>query len=67
MRVLFNNISKQKYYILSSITILFQMLFLAVAKEFETEFLKYVEIIVISQTIITFFGSIQFYIKKKNL
>ena len=66
MRVLFNNISKQKYYILSSITILFQMLFLAVAKEFETEFLKYVEIIVISQTIITFFGSIQFYIKKKK-
>ena len=55
-----------EYYFLSCIGIILQFLFLSIVKEYDEDFLKYIEITVLSQTIISIFGSIQFYIYKKN-
>ena len=55
-----------EFYFLSCIGIILQFLFLSILKEYDEEFLKYIEITVLSQTIISIFGSIQFYIYKKN-
>ena len=52
-----------EFYILSFISIVLQFIFLSILKEFNEEFLKYIEITVLSQIIISILGSIQFYIE----
>lgn len=52
-----------EFYILSFISIVLQFIFLSILKEFNEEFLKYIEITILSQIIISILGSIQFYIE----
>ena len=54
------------FYFLSVITLLFQFLFLSIIKEYENEFIYYIQIISLNQIIISFLGSIQFIIRKIN-
>jgi hypothetical protein len=53
-------------YIFSFITLILQLLFLAIIKEFETDFIDYIEVITINQIFVSFIGSIQFYLKEKS-
>ena len=55
-----------EFYILSFISIILQFIFLSILKEFNEEFLKYIEITILSQIIISIIGSIQFYIESYN-
>ena len=54
------------FYFLSVITLLFQFLFLSIIKEYENEFIYYIQIISLNQIIISFLGSIQFYLYEKS-
>ena len=54
------------FYFLSVITLLFQFLFLSIIKEYENEFIYYIQIISLNQIIICFLGSIQFYLYEKS-
>ena len=62
--LLYNNF---KFYLLSFITLIFQFLFLAIIKEFESDFRNYIEIMAINTLLISFIGSIQFYFEKKKI
>ena len=55
-----------EFYILSFLSIILQFIFLSILKEFNEEFLKYIEITILSQIIISIIGSIQFYIESYN-
>lgn len=54
------------FYIISFLTLIFQFLFLSIIKEFENEFIFYIQIVTINQILISFLGSIQFYLSENT-